>query len=175
MKRWTALAVLFAGLVGIDQWTKQIAVAELMTRPTIRMLGDMFRLQYAENRGGFLSFGADFSNPTRFLVFVVMSTIGLAVLAWIGFRQRPIDRKQAVGFTVILAGGASNLFDRIANGGYVIDFLNVGIGPLRTGVFNIADMAILFGTGLLLWDHFSRKQPTGASEETIDAGTTENG
>ena len=35
--------------------------------------------------------------------------------------------------------------------GSVIDFLNVGVGPLRTGIFNVADMAILLGVGIFLF------------------------
>jgi len=34
--------------------------------------------------------------------------------------------------------------------GSVIDFLNVGIGPIRTGIFNVADMAIMAGIGIFL-------------------------
>ena len=50
-----------------------------------------------------------------------------------------------VALALILAGGIGNLIDRISNNGLVTDFINVGIGPLRTGVFNVADMAVLFG------------------------------
>ena len=55
-----------------------------------------------------------------------------------------------VALSCIFSGGASNLYDRALNNGAVVDFLNIGIGPLRTGIFNIADMAILFGAGLFL-------------------------
>ena len=44
-----------------------------------------------------------------------------------------------------VAGGVSNLIDRVAAGGLVMDFLNLGIGRLRTGIFNVADMALTFG------------------------------
>jgi signal peptidase II len=42
------------------------------------------------------------------------------------------------------------LIDRLIYDGRVTDFLNVGIGPLRTGIFNLADMAILAGALLLV-------------------------
>ena len=48
-----------------------------------------------------------------------------------------------------VAGGGSNLVDRALHGA-VVDFLNVGIGPLRTGIFNVADMAIMLGAALLV-------------------------
>ena len=49
---------------------------------------------------------------------------------------------------LIVSGGASNLIDRVITGS-VIDFLNVGIGPLRTGIFNAADVGIMVGAGLM--------------------------
>jgi signal peptidase II len=55
----------------------------------------------------------------------------------------------ALGLTLFVAGGASNWIDRIVRGS-VIDFLNVGIASVRTGVFNVADVAIMLGAGLFL-------------------------
>ena len=45
-------------------------------------------------------------------------------------------------------------------GGYVVDFVQVGVGPVRTGVFNIADMAIMAGAFLLLIDAFRKDRIT---------------
>jgi signal peptidase II len=41
----------------------------------------------------------------------------------------------------------------------VIDFINVGVGPVRTGIFNVADMAIMLGIGILLAGEFRRAPP----------------
>ena len=54
-----------------------------------------------------------------------------------------------IGTGLVLAGGASNWMDRLVRGS-VVDFLNVGVGPLRTGIFNVADMAIMLGLTVLL-------------------------
>jgi signal peptidase II len=53
-----------------------------------------------------------------------------------------------LGLVLFVAGGASNLIDRILQG-RVVDFLNVGVGTLRTGVFNVADVAIMAGAALV--------------------------
>jgi signal peptidase II len=50
---------------------------------------------------------------------------------------------------MFLAGGLSNLIDRITLGS-VIDFMNVGVGPVRTGIFNVADVAIMAGVAIVL-------------------------
>ena len=55
-----------------------------------------------------------------------------------------------IALSFMIGGGAGNLIDRIFNHGAVIDFLNLGVGTLRTGVFNAADMEIVAGITLLL-------------------------
>jgi signal peptidase II len=56
-----------------------------------------------------------------------------------------------LGISLIFSGTMSNLIDRLTYDGTVIDFLNIGIGNLRTGVFNLADLAIICGVGLLFY------------------------
>ena len=56
-----------------------------------------------------------------------------------------------VSLSYILAGGIGNLIDRISNNGLVTDFMNVGIGPVRTGIFNIADIGVMFGAAVLVF------------------------
>jgi lipoprotein signal peptidase len=73
-----------------------------------------------------------------------------------------------------MAGALSNLIDRIAVGS-VIDFLNVGVGLLRTGIFNLADVAIMAGAGCLFWElirsflHLSRVKSTRLSADKASA------
>ena len=52
--------------------------------------------------------------------------------------------------------------------GAVVDFLNVGIGPLRTGVFNVADMAIMAGAGLLAMEGWRETPYANRSAKVID-------
>lgn len=56
-----------------------------------------------------------------------------------------------VALSLVFSGGISNFYDRVLNNGAVIDFLNVGIGSIRTGVFNVADMAILLGIFIFIF------------------------
>jgi signal peptidase II len=49
----------------------------------------------------------------------------------------------------VIGGGASNLIDRVVRDGRVVDFLQIGIGDLRTGIFNVADAAIVLGLACL--------------------------
>ena len=66
-----------------------------------------------------------------------------------------------IGTGLVLAGGASNWVDRAIRGS-VVDFINVGVGSLRTGIFNVADLAIMLGAVvLLLASSIGDAPPTG--------------
>ncbi len=92
-----------------------------------------------------------------------MNGLLLLVVTVVAMRSR-WPRRSLVGVAILVAGGASNLLDRIAYG-MVIDFMNVGIGPLRTGIFNVADMAIMLGAGSLVLEGYrsARHAPPGGS------------
>ena len=82
-------------------------------------------------------------------------SLGLSAYLFLN-RHESISVVVAVAF--ILAGGIGNQIDRISNHGLVTDFINLGIGPLRTGVFNVADMAVTFG-GIAIALMMLRNQP----------------
>ena len=152
LRRLVVAGVVIALLVIIDQWTKVWAVETLKPEADARVyLGGLFVVDYAENPGGFLSLLGDATPRQRFLVLTVLNGLILVVVGGLLVFRRHLDRCSAWAFTFIFAGGISNLIDRVrTEGNVVIDFLNVGIGGLRTGIFNIADMAIMAGFGLMV-------------------------
>lgn len=151
-KRLTLLLLLLFVTVGCDQATKSVAQRHLSDRAAQSFLGDLFRLDYAENPGAFLSLGSALPDPLRTWIFtglVALFLIGLAIFIWRGLHQEP--PWILIALTLFLAGGVGNLIDRLVNDGHVIDFMNMGVGRLRTGVFNVADMALMAGVGILLF------------------------
>ena len=144
--RLCLILILLLSTVGCDQVTKVIA-RDTLSRPT-SYLGDFLRLQHAENPGAFLSIGAGFSDDTRFWMFTIGVAVFLLIAFWILLTKSTMDKWITVSLTLIVAGGIGNLIDR-ASRGTVTDFMNLGIGWLRTGVFNVADVAITFGIGIL--------------------------
>ena len=144
------LILLVISTVGCDRITKHLAVRTLADSPSRTYLAQTVRFEYAENTGAFLSLGADLPSWLRGILFTAGPAIMLFAMA--GFAWKYQVRGLALsGLGLIAAGGGSNLFDRIVHGS-VIDFMNVGIGSLRTGVFNVADVAILAGIILFaLW------------------------
>jgi signal peptidase II len=117
-------------------------------------LGNLFRLQYAENTGAFLSLGAGLPDGIRTLIMTGLNTIILGGLICYLFAVKQIALFPALALTLIAGGGIGNLIDRIFRDGRVVDFMNMGITTsgfsLRTGVFNIADIAIMAGLFLII-------------------------
>jgi len=151
MRRWAtkvALLAVVATTIGCDQVSKHFATVHLMSGPRQSFLGDSLRLEYAENSGAFLSLGAGLPFWARTAFFSVGTGIILVACALAALRHR-WPRLPLLGLSLVFAGGVSNLVDRVARGS-VVDFLNVGIGSLRTGIFNVADMAIMLGVALLV-------------------------
>lgn len=149
MRRLAFGLLLMITTVGCDQITKDIAQERLAAAAPIDYLGGIFTLQYAENTGAFLSFGADFSPTVRFWIFTIGASLLLVPAAVYLFRGR-ISFWTSFGLSLLIGGGIGNLIDR-ATIGYVIDFMNVGIGSLRSGIFNVADVAIITGAILLIF------------------------
>jgi signal peptidase II len=136
--------------VGCDQAVKAFAKGALAFSPPVLLLDGAVRLQYAENPGAFLSLGAGLPAGVRYLFGVVL--VGATQLALFAFlmRARSLTTRQRLGFSLFLAGGLGNWIDRIANDGRVIDFVSLGLGPLHTGIFNVADVAITAGIVVIL-------------------------
>ncbi len=141
-----------------DQATKLLAKRHLTPGGMISFAADTLRLQYAENTGAFLSLGSTLPEPWRHLVFTVLVALFLLALLFYMLFGRALPTNHALVLSLICAGGMSNLIDRIAYDGRVVDFLNVGIGPLRTGIFNVADMAITAGAILLARNTLKRAE-----------------
>ncbi len=155
------LLIAIGATIGCDRVTKHVAATTLSESSSRSFLVDTFRLEYVENTGAFLGLGADWPLPVRTAVFVVGNGLLLLAVTVVAMRSR-WSRRSLVGVAIFVAGGASNLLDRITYG-MVIDFMNVGIGPLRTGIFNVADMAIMLGTGIIVLDAYrARPRDAGA-------------
>jgi signal peptidase II len=153
--------------VGCDQATKRVAADVLKGTETLSFLGDVFRLTYAENRGAFLGLGGGWPEPVRWLVFTGAAlAVVLASLVWVVAQLRRQQHNSLAVWAMVLiaSGGMGNLVDRVLREGRVIDFMNFGFGPLRTGIFNVADVQIMLGLGLLL---IGRKTPEAAANTQV--------
>jgi signal peptidase II len=145
-RRRIALAVIIAITIAADQGAKALVRRTLMNSYPIR--AGVLTLLHTENAGAFLSLGAELPPNVRHLIFDGLVSIGLLAAGFVLFTGRMQPGTDDVAIAFIIGGGVGNLIDRFRLGGRVTDFIYLAAGPLHTGVFNIADMAI---TGGVLW------------------------
>jgi signal peptidase II len=141
------ILVLMCGCVGCDQATKAIARHQLPTGSIVSVFHGTLLLERAENPGAFLSLGDALPRQIRrdVLTFGGLLLVSAGIL-WV-LASSKTNRIQTAGAALALGGGLSNVIDRLIHG-RVTDFLNVGVGSIRTGIFNVADMALMLGVGL---------------------------
>jgi len=148
--------IIILGLLG-DIATKKVAQQSLRDVPPISWLNDTVRIEYHENLGAFLGLGADQSREIRFLFLVVFVGLVLAATIFFAVNNQELSRVPLIGLSLVTAGGLGNLIDRIFNNGAAVDFLQVGIGPLRTGIFNVADLEIMGGIAMFILFNLTQK------------------
>ena len=150
IRRFIVVMLTLSCCVGCDQVSKSAARAMLHSGSTESLFADSLRFQLTENPGSFLSLGASLPEHLRFTLFTAAVAVILTGLVCAALFARRLNTARFVALALLAGGGISNLIDRLLNDGRVTDFLNVGIGSLRTGIFNLADMAILAGALLLV-------------------------
>jgi signal peptidase II len=158
LKRILLICSVLFSCIGCDQVTKGVARHSLPKLEIISLAGGILRLQYCENPGAFLGFGAKAPETIRYWAFTLVVFCFLSGLLTYAIFSKASTTKKIVALSLVAGGGFGNLIDRICNNGRVIDFMNAGIGPLRTGIFNVADIAILIGAVWLSVISFNGKR-----------------
>lgn len=151
---WTTFLGLAAVMVAADQLTKAWLVSFLQPGQSVNVIGDAVRLVFSQNNGGL--FGLFHGQA---LVFGLVSLIVVAVIVLYHARA---GRSMYLSITLglLLGGAVGNLVDRLRLG-YVVDFVDAGIGATRWYTFNVADTGISFAIILLLaaslWPSVARR------------------
>ena len=138
--RWMLLVYATAAIVvALDQAAKLAAVAWLRPLDSVPLIGPWVSLTWATNTGG--AFGVLSSSTT---LLAIVATLVVVALIYTASRLGS-GRLVAVGVALVIGGAIGNLIDRVRVG-YVIDYIDFHFWP----VFNIADIAITIGAGLLV-------------------------
>lgn len=153
--RLILLCLVLSSSIGCDQTTKRIA-EQTLSDTSYSFFFDTIRLQFIKNTGAFLGFGSDFSEGVKFWLFLMLPTIFLLIATAFLLMAGRLHIIERILLALMVSGGAGNLIDRVLLAGHVTDFINLGIGPVRTGIFNIADVAIM--AGAIGWVLFSMRK-----------------
>lgn len=123
-----------------DQISKFLIVRYMNLSESIRIIRNFFYLTYVQNRGSAWNL---FYGYRWFLVG--LSVLALYVVIKYFLLDEKITKMEKIGYALLIGGISGNLIDRLFRG-YVIDFIDVYLLNYNYPVFNIADMAIVIGS-----------------------------
>ena len=158
--QWVTFVALAAVVVAADQLTKAWLTSFLEPGESVDVVGDLLRLVHGQNAGGLFGLFQGQALPFALVSLVVVGAI-------VAYHARS-GRNPYLSITLglLLGGALGNLTDRIRLG-YVVDFVDAGIGTTRWYTFNVADAAISFAILLLLaaslWPSLARQPGAGAT------------
>jgi signal peptidase II len=148
--RWKAYGT--AALVfGLDRFTKWLVESNVSAMDTYHVIPGFFDIVHSENRGVAFGILNDSTSEWRTTVLVVLAAAAVIFVAAMLWNAQRLDRASFWGLSLILGGAAGNVFDR-AMWGKVTDFLDFYFRDYHWHTFNLADSAIVVGSGLLLID-----------------------
>jgi signal peptidase II len=151
VSRYLLLLITTAIIVPLDQLTKFYIDSRFQLYESVTVLENFFHITYLRNKGA--AFGILADNAVRIPFFVTVTLLAAAGILW--YLRRLADEQRLLQFSLslIFAGAAGNLIDRIRFG-EVIDFLDFHWYQHHWPAFNVADSAITVGVGLMLIDLF---------------------
>ncbi|HJP88114.1 MAG TPA: signal peptidase II [Candidatus Limnocylindrales bacterium] len=162
-RHWAVFLGLAALIVVLDQLTKAWLVSFLAPGQAVDVVGDWIRLVFSQNNGGL--FGL---LKGQAVIFGLISLVVVGLIVLYHARADP-SRYLSITLGLLLGGAIGNLIDRFRLG-YVVDFVDAGIGGMRWYTFNVADTGISFALLLLL---AASVVPSVARKAGLDGGTTD--
>lgn len=129
-----------------DQSTKYLSVVYLMDKRPVVLIENLLELHFVRNYGA--AFGILQNQRVFFITITSLVLIGMSIYMIRNRNKLTEIANLAMGF--LLGGALGNLIDRIRLG-YVVDFIKVDLRIYDFPVFNIADIFIVLGTGLLIF------------------------
>ncbi|MFQ8601696.1 MAG: signal peptidase II [Anaerovoracaceae bacterium] len=132
---------IIAAVIIFDRAIKYIVSSKLMIGETVPVIENIFHITYVQNRGAAFSL---MEGEGLFLIGLPAAVITAALIA-LFLKRKKWSRLLNLSVAFICAGGLGNLIDRVSQG-YVVDMFDFRVFP----VFNIADIFICAGCGLLL-------------------------
>jgi len=148
--RWRAYGAAL-GLFALDRLTKRIIEARVSFIDSHKVIPGFFDIVHSENRGVAFGIFNDATSTWRTTLLIIASLGAVVLVSAMLWNAQRLDRFSRWGFALILGGAAGNVFDRIVSG-RVTDFLLFYIGNYQWPACNVADSAIVVGSGLLLID-----------------------
>lgn len=142
--------------ISCDQISKMIVRGQIGVHEEISLIENHLTLTRVENKGAFLSLGSELPALVKSIILSFIPIVAITLALVYIFRERNLSRIVLMGYAFVIGGGIGNLFDRVWYGS-VTDFLHIDFGFFETGIFNMADVSIMTGIGLLIVSAIRKK------------------
>jgi len=158
LKKTYAILAVTVGLVLIlDQWTKHLVDSGMYLHQSFPVVKGFINITYVRNPGAAFGFLSGIHSSLRVAFFFLVSAAAIVLIVYYLKKYRVKDMLLASSLSLILAGAAGNLIDRVRFG-EVIDFVDVHVAGHHWPAFNVADSAISIGAVLLIWDMLRKRK-----------------
>lgn len=150
----TAIIVIILGsTIGCDRISKNFVRERVAYNEQISLIENYLTLTNVENPGAFLSLGHALPMPLKTALLTVVPMIVLVVTLLFLVTKKGLPHRTTLGICLIVGGGIGNIYDRLVYGS-VTDFLHLDLGLIQTGIFNMADVAIMSGMFIVLMEAY---------------------
>jgi signal peptidase II len=158
-KKYAILLGLTSLVVLSDQVTKQWIHSSYRLGETLSIISGFFSITYVRNTGAAFGLMAQADPAFRIPFFVIVPMVALIAIGYIFRRIADTDIKLSVALSLVIGGAIGNLIDRLLYG-FVIDFLDFHWRyRYHFPAFNVADIAICIGVGILMLDLLRQENP----------------
>ncbi|EYF07974.1 signal peptidase II [Chondromyces apiculatus] len=154
--------------LGSKAWAKdRLGPPRPYAERKLEVIKNHLNLIYAENPGGAFGLFQDENESLRRPLFVLISVLAVVVIVWLYRKTHPWQWTLKWGLPLVLGGALGNLVDRIRYG-VVVDFIQVHVTKSYTWpTFNVADIAIVVGVGLMFVDMFISWKHGDATKKAV--------
>lgn len=143
--------------ISCDQISKYEVRERISDYDRIEFLDSKFVITKVENTGAAMSIGSDLTPFFKLLILQIFPLILLVGLLLYVLKKPGITKSQVFAFSCIIGGGIGNLIDRIKFNS-VTDFMYIELGPLHTGIFNMADVSVSLGVFVVIATELLKKK-----------------
>lgn len=164
----TALTTLWLAILVIifDQLTKMWAVDTLVFGEPVAVMPNL-NWTLAYNYGAAFSFLADMGGWQRWFFAGLATVVSVVLIVWLAKLPNKLNA-ESWGINLVLGGAIGNVIDRFLEG-RVTDFIDFYIGSWHYATFNVADIAISVGAGLLIFSELILKPRAQKKAEAADS------
>lgn len=160
--RWALFFGIAAAVVILDQLTKAWLTGLLAPGEQREIIGDWLRVVHGQNDGAIFGLFGD-----QALLFGLVSIGVMALIVWF-HRNAGRNTLLSIALGLLLGGAIGNMIDRLRLG-YVVDWVDMGIGSWRFYTFNVADSAVTLAVLLLLLSAVLPAFAGDGAEESAEA------